>query len=219
MLPINRLQLANFLVQQQIQNAQDDLHLNQVAVAARRRRRRRRNRVVCVRNWLQRQPFYGQYEKLMVELRDEDVACFSNFMRMDPAMFQELLHHLDGRIRKQDTWYRKALEPGLKLAITLRHLATGNNYHFLMYSFRVASNTISLIIRQVCAVIIDEFAAEVLDYPTSTQDWQRVADQFADRWQMYHAIGAIDGKHVPWVDIGQNGSSFDAQIFNQCELK
>ncbi len=76
MLPIHRLQLANFLVQQQIQNAQDDLLLNQVAVAARRRRRRRRNRVVWVRNWLQRRPLYGQYEKLMVELQDEDVAGF-----------------------------------------------------------------------------------------------------------------------------------------------
>ncbi len=102
------------------------------------------------------------------------------------------------------------------------------------------------------AAIIDEFAAEVLDCPTSPQEWQRVADQFADHWQMYHAIGAIDGKHVPlkcpkksgtvfynykgfysiillalvdgdykflWVDVGQNGSSSDAQIFNQCELK
>ncbi len=74
MFPINRLQLANFLVQQQIQNTQDDLRLNQVAVAA--RIRRRRNRVVWVRNWLQRRPLYGQYEKLMVELQDEDVAGF-----------------------------------------------------------------------------------------------------------------------------------------------
>ncbi len=195
MLPIHRLQLANFLIQQQIQNAQGDLWLNQVAVAA--RRRRRRNRVVWVRNWLQRQSFYGQYEKLMVELRDEDVAGFLNFMRMDPAMFQELLQHLGDRKRKQDTQFRKALEPGLKLAIALRHLAAGDNYHSLMYSFGVASNTISVIIQEVCAAIIDKFGAEVLDCPTSPQEWQRVADQFVDRWQMYHAISAIDGKHVP----------------------
>ncbi len=63
MLPIHRLQLANFLIQQQIQNTQDDLHLNQVAVAARRRRRKRRNRVVWVRNCLQRRPLYGQYKE------------------------------------------------------------------------------------------------------------------------------------------------------------
>ncbi len=89
MLPIHILQLANFLIQQQIQNAQDDLRLNQVAVAI--RRRRRRNRVVWVKNWVQRRPLYGQYEKLMVKIQDEDVAGFRNFMRMDPAMFQELI--------------------------------------------------------------------------------------------------------------------------------
>ncbi len=121
MLLIHRLQLVNFPVQQQIQNTQDDLRLNQAAVAARRRRRRRRNRVVWVRNWLQRRPLYSQNEKLIAELRDEDVAGFLNFMRMDPAMFQEILQCLGDRIRKQDTWFRKALELGLKLAITLCH--------------------------------------------------------------------------------------------------
>ncbi len=99
------------------------------------------------------------YAKLMVELRDEDVAGFRNFMRMDPAMFQELIQCLGDRIRKQDTWFWKALEPGLKVAITLSHLAIGDNYHSLMYSFRVASTTIYLIIREVCTAIIDEFAA------------------------------------------------------------
>ncbi len=67
-----------------------------------------------------------------------------------------------------------------------------------MYSFRVASNTISLIIQEVCAAIIDEFAAEVLDCPTSPEEWQRVVDQFADLCQVYHAIGAIDVKHIRW---------------------
>ncbi len=58
-------------------------------------------------------------------------------MRMDPPMFQELIQCLGYRIMKQDTWFQKALEPGLQLAITLRHLATGDNYDSLMYSFRV----------------------------------------------------------------------------------
>ncbi len=84
------------------------------------------------------------------------------------------------------------------------------------------------------------------------QEWKRIADQFADHWQMFHALAVIDGKHVLikclrngeslfynykgfysiillalvdadykflWIDIRQNGSSSDAQIFNQSELK
>ncbi len=152
MLPIHRLQLANFLVQQEINNAQDDLRLNHFTVAARimRTRRRQRNKVVWVRNWLQMWPLYEQYEKLMVKLQNEHVAGFRNFMRMDPAMFQELIQRLGDWITKQATWFQKALEPGLKMVITLRHLAAGDIYNSLMYSFRVASNTISLIIREVC---------------------------------------------------------------------
>ncbi len=172
MWPIHRLQLANFMVDQEINNAQDDLRLSKVAVAA--RRRRQKNRVVWVRNWLQRLPLYGQYKKLMVEFRDEDVAGFRNFMRKDPAMFQELIQRLGDRITKQGRWFKKTLELGLKLVITLCHLATGDNYHSLMYIFRLASNTISLIIREVCVAIIDEFAAEVLDSPTSPKSGREV---------------------------------------------
>ncbi len=38
-------------------------------------------------------------KKLMVELLDEDVAGFRNFMRMDPAMFQDLLQCLNKETR------------------------------------------------------------------------------------------------------------------------
>jgi hypothetical protein len=37
--------------------------------------------------------------------------------------------------------------------------------------FRVAPNTISLIINEVCDAIKAEFAAEVIQCPTTTEDW------------------------------------------------
>ncbi|XP_014669409.1 PREDICTED: prolyl endopeptidase FAP-like [Priapulus caudatus] len=55
----------------------------------------------------------------MAELRMEDQASFFNFLRMPPEMFDELLVRIGPRIQKQDTRYRKALEPGLKLAVTI----------------------------------------------------------------------------------------------------
>ena len=61
------------------------------------RRRRRRNRTIWVKPWLQRRNLLGQYERLMAELRDEDIPAFRNFLRVEPAMFNELLNRLGER--------------------------------------------------------------------------------------------------------------------------
>ena len=239
---------ANFALQQQIQHGEN------IAAVARimERRRRRGRRRMWVRLWLQRRPLQGMYEQLMAELEREDAAGFKNFVRVEPQMFYELLQRLGPRLTKQDSWYRKALNPGLKLAITLRYLASGDSYHSMMYGFRVAHNTISGIVREVCEAIIAEYANEVVSCPTTPEGWKAVADQFGARWQFHHALGAIDGKHIAiicpdksgsvyynykgffsivllalvdadykfmWVNVGSNGSSSDAQVFNHCDLK
>ena len=56
-------------------------------------------------------------------------------------MFRELLMSLTPRLTKANTNCRKALEPGLKLAMTLRFLATGNSFHDLAYAFLLPHNT------------------------------------------------------------------------------
>jgi len=89
------------------------------------RRRTGRQRTQWVRQWLLRRPMYGQYEKLMHELTTEDQTSFNNFLRVDPDIFMELLHRVGSRIEKQETFFGKALPLGLKLAVTLRYLATG----------------------------------------------------------------------------------------------
>ena len=45
---------------------------------------------------------------------------FFNYLRMEPAMFDELVQRVGPRTEKQDTSMRKALPTGLKLAITVR---------------------------------------------------------------------------------------------------
>ncbi len=47
----------------------------------------------------------------MVELAAEDPAGFKNFVRMEPAIFQELNNRLGCRIAKKDTWFRALLHP------------------------------------------------------------------------------------------------------------
>ena len=135
------------------------------------RRRTRRQRTQWVRQWLLRRPMYDHYEKLMHELTTEDQTSFKNFLSVNPDIFMELLHRVGPRIEKHDTFFRRALPPGLKLAVTLRYLATGDSYKYLAYSFRAAFNTISIFISEVCQVIIDEYSSEVLVCPTSPDGW------------------------------------------------
>ena len=94
------------------------------------------------------------YDQLMVELRRDDPSSFTNFMRMPPEMFDEILERVRGRLTKQHTFYRESLEPGLKLAVTLRHLASGSRYADIKYGWRVTSNIISVLVREVCRAIV-----------------------------------------------------------------
>ena len=66
---------------------------------------------------------------MMAEMEREHHGDFINYLCMDPAIFHELL--LTPRLTKQDTKWRPALQPDLKLAITLRFLASGATYHSL----------------------------------------------------------------------------------------
>ena len=149
-----------------------------------------------MRPWILRRELFGNYDNLMVELARESQGDFTNYMRMEPCMFRELLDRIGPRVQKQNTHLRPALPPGLKLAITLRYIASGDSYHSLSYSFRVPHNTISLIVKEVSEAIVAELEPEVFNFPTSQQQWLDVAENFENRWNFPHTCGAIDGKHI-----------------------
>ncbi|XP_041473300.1 protein ALP1-like [Lytechinus variegatus] len=245
------IQKIKLLLQLEEEEATDDYAQGELLLEL-HRRSRIRPRSCWIRSWICRRNEQGHFNQLMRELEAEDQEAFANYLRISPAMFSELEQRLHGRLEKQDTFFREALSPALKLAVTLRHLATGDSYKTLMYSFRVADNTISLIVREVCSAIIEEFSDELVRCPTSPQEWKTVAQGFEDRWNAPHTIGALDGKHIAircpadsgsifynykgfyslvmmalvdaqyrflWIDVGAEGSTSDAQLFNSCELR
>lgn len=158
---------------------------------------------------------------------------------MPPEMLDELLARLGSWITKQHTSFRETLEPGLKIALTLYHLASGTKYASMKFGWRVPHNTMSLVVKEVCQAIIDKYMDEAINYPTTPEGWMPP-----------HTLGALDGKHIAcwcprqsgslyykgffsivlmglvdakykiiWADLGGAGSASDAQIYNDSELK
>lgn len=97
----------------------------------------------------------GAHHKQMQEFRsvEDQKFMFKNFLRMDESAFDELLVLVAPIIAKSNTNMRAAIPSCERLTITLRFLATGESYASLAVLFRVAHNTISVIVPEVCDAI------------------------------------------------------------------
>ena len=115
---------------------------------------------------------------------------------MTPRIFMDILERIRPNITKDDSNMRHAIEPGLKLAVTLRYLVTGDSYPSLSYAFRVGASTICLFLPEVCNAITAAFDEEACPGHLDEESWKAVADKFNTRWDMPHTVGALDGKHV-----------------------
>lgn len=168
---------------------------------------RRTKRIWC-REWLMRRTLHGNYHQLLEELNNEDRRGFKNFLRIEPELFAEMLQRLSPRLAKSETNMRQPLSVGLKLAVTLRFLASGNSYTSLQYSFRVSKSAICRFVPQVCRAIIDIYKPEVLKCPRTPEEWNNVATAFSKRWNYHNCGGALDGKHVAIKKPINGGSLF-----------
>lgn len=100
-------------------------------------------------------------ENMFNELLIEPSGEFENFTRMTYSDFEYLLNKVSPVIRKNDTQLRLAIPAKLRLAITLRYLATGDSFKSLHYLFKVSSEIISRIIPDVCKALISVLGEQV----------------------------------------------------------
>ena len=117
-------------------------------------------------------------------------------MRMPQDMFKEIVARLTPHILKQTTNWREPLNPGLKVALTLRHLASGAQYKDMQYAWRIPPNTISVVVTEVCQAIVAEYLDEQMTPPSTEEEWKALSDAWYKRWNFPHVVGAVDGKHV-----------------------
>jgi len=64
------------------------IHINQTEDKKKKKKKKKKKRSVWAKDWLQRRVLYGQCEKLIVELREEDSRGYKNYMRISSELFR-----------------------------------------------------------------------------------------------------------------------------------
>ncbi|KAF9413142.1 hypothetical protein HW555_008584 [Spodoptera exigua] len=93
--------------------------------------------------------------RLLSNLIQEPSGQFDNFCRMSSIDFEYLLQLIGPKIKKQDTVFRDSIPSKVRLAVTLRFLATGDSFKSLHYLFKISSQVISLIVPEVCKALCE----------------------------------------------------------------
>ena len=171
-------------------------------------RRRRKPQNPWILPWIRLREERGCYRTLLDELITTDIQGYRNFTRMEPAFFYLIEEKITPHLRKRITNFRKPLEVDLKLAVTWRHLSTGESYTSLQYQWRVGRTTIFKFAPQVCKAILKEFQQEYLVCPTDPEDWKKIEERFRNRWNFPHAVRALDGKHIAIKKPKKSGSEY-----------
>ena len=100
-------------------------------------------------------------QKQLGELVAESSGEFKKFTRMTTVDFESLLDKISPLISKQDTQLRTAVPARIRLAITLRYLATGDSFQSLHFLFKVSPQLISTIIPEVCEALNKVLQTEI----------------------------------------------------------
>jgi hypothetical protein len=65
-----------------------------------------------------------------------------------------LLQKIGPRIQRKDKKYFEAIPASIRLAVTLRYLASGDSFTSLMYTFKISKQLIAMTVPEVCEPLI-----------------------------------------------------------------
>ena len=68
--------------------------------------------------------------------------------------------------------------------------------------------TICKFVPLVSKTILKEFQQENLMCPTDPEDWKKIEERFRNRWNVPHAVGALNGKHIAIKKPKKSGSEY-----------
>uniref|UniRef100_A0A3P9LF24 DDE Tnp4 domain-containing protein n=1 Tax=Oryzias latipes TaxID=8090 RepID=A0A3P9LF24_ORYLA len=168
--------------------------------------RRRKRRRFWVHPIVTRREEHGEFYRLVQELKMYHER-FRGYFRMSVSEFENLLQQLAPSLTKEQTHYRKPIDPEQRLAVCLRFLSTGDSYRTIASSFRLGVSTVASIVSETCDALWDCLRDEHLPVPTEEM-WRSTARRFHERWNFPNCLGAMDGKHICIQAPANSGSLY-----------
>ena len=65
-----------------------------------------------------------------------------------------------------------------------------------------------MIVRETCAAIWQVLSGTYLKAPATEEHWKSIAEDFEQEWDLPHAVGAVDGKHIAIYCPQYGGSQY-----------
>ncbi|XP_039527525.1 uncharacterized protein LOC120479290 [Pimephales promelas] len=118
---------------------------------------------------------------------------------MSVSEFENLLQQLAPPLTKEQTHYRKPIDPEQRLAACLRFLSTGDSYCTIASSFRLGVSTVASIVSETCDAMWHCLRDEHLPVPTEEM-WRSTAMNDGI------SLTAMDGKHI-YIQAPANSGS------------
>ncbi|KAK1175525.1 hypothetical protein AOXY_G191 [Acipenser oxyrinchus oxyrinchus] len=176
-----------------------------IAIALLHRRKKNNVRSLWVHDILKRRKRYGEYHRLIQELRF-DGGRFQTYFRLDHAQFDYLLSKIGPTVTRMGTNYREAQQSTWQYD-SGEFLATGDSYRTIAFSYRVGVSTVAGIVIEVCKAIWDSLVSEYMRVPNK-EDWETISREYEHRWNFPNCLGAIHGKHVVIQAPASSGSQY-----------
>ena len=123
--------------------------------------------------WILQREERGYDGILLVDLICTDIPGYQNFVRMPPACFDLIEEYIHHSAKNSVNNFRMPLLVGLKLAIMLRHLETGEMYTSLQYHSLVYQTTIYKLLPVVFRVSLAKFQQKYLTRHKNPEDWKK----------------------------------------------
>ena len=124
-------------------------------------------------------------------------AWIQNF-KMSKTKFLEMVDLIRPYAEERSCWIRRDIIPLEKrVAISLYYLKDQGSLVMTGNSFGIAKKATSIIIQEICGILAEKIAPELIKFPTAKADVEKKLCRFIERFGFPQVIGCMDGTYNP----------------------